>query len=166
MSIINESSPITATPGSSTGGHESTLTSPQPRTSIPSRDPLASATSALSLHGRELETAMISMPPPRFGYIDWMSTRIQNDPEAVNSMSLGHGEVNPIDRKYLDSFFENFHHRWGLIHRPSFEEVNNDTPLIAAMKMIGAWLHGTQQSRDHAITVHEGLIDNLLPRLV
>jgi hypothetical protein len=80
-----------------------------------SRD-LTSATSSLSLrHGGEMETAMITMPPPKIGYIDWMSTRIRNDPETpLPDPEL---RVDPTARRYLDSFFEHFHHRWGLIRK-------------------------------------------------
>jgi hypothetical protein len=80
-----------------------------------SRD-LTSATSSLSLrHGGEMEAAMITMPPPKIGYIDWMSTRIRNDPEIhLPDPEL---RVDPTARRYLDSFFENFHHRWGLIRK-------------------------------------------------
>lgn len=118
-------------------------------------------------HTREFEASMITMPPPRLDYIDLMSMRIQSDPnEDDHAMSIDSEDVSPIDRQYLDSFYDNFHHRWSLIHRPSFEETNNETPLIAAMKMIGAWLMGTIESKKYAIAVHERLINNLVPRLV
>jgi hypothetical protein len=167
MSIIHES-PTTATPESFTttcnAPSLSSLTSPQSQTSVESRDPLATATSSLSLHAREPESALITMPPPKFGYIDWMSTRIQSDSACASSTR----EEQPDSpaRRYLDSFFDNFHHRWGLIHRPSFEENRNETPLIAAMRMIGAWLYGTQESRDYALAVHERLLENNITRLV
>lgn len=94
-----------------------------------------------------------------------MSVRIQKDSENGHC-GPGEDRVDPTERRYLDAFFESFHHRWALIHRPSWEEKNNETPLIAAMKMIGAWLHGTQESREHAVRVHEKLMENVMARLV
>lgn len=65
MSVVNESL-TAAAPESSTTGHVPSVSSMvNLHTSISSsRDPLATAASSLSLHGRELEGAMITMPPP------------------------------------------------------------------------------------------------------
>jgi hypothetical protein len=94
-----------------------------------------------------------------------MTVRIQSDPQPHPGSNCKTGVDTP-ERRYLKLFFENFHHRWGLIHRPSFAEEGNETPLIAAMRMIGAWLSGSPESREHAVNVHERLLENNITRLV
>lgn len=59
---------VVATPSSSNGTHDSSNVSQM-------SDRLASVTSSLSLnssqHGRPIEAAMITMPPPTPNFIDW-----------------------------------------------------------------------------------------------
>lgn len=150
-------------------GSDSPATSPEPTSHTVSkpvtpRVPLP-VTPAAHSHVRELEAAMITMPPPRLGYIDLMNMRVQKDPQDEHAMSIDEVEISPRDRKYLDSYYDSFHHRWSMIHRPSFDEAKNETPLIAAMKMMGAWLLGTQEDKEYAISVHERLVANLMLRL-
>lgn len=150
-------------------GTDSPATSPEPTSHqiskpVTPRVPLPVAPAPHP--ARELEAPMITMPPPRLGYMDLMNMRVEKHPRNDHAMSIDDIEISPTERKYLDSYYDNFHHRWSMIHRPSFDTNKNETPLIAAMKMIGAWLLGTRESKEYATNVHERLAANLLPRLV
>ncbi len=67
--------------------------------------------------------------------------------------------------QYLEIYFTYFHHRWTIVHRPSFEADNENTLVVSSAKMIGAWLLGSSESKSFAITWHDALVEQLLPRL-
>ncbi|KAH7388956.1 hypothetical protein BKA64DRAFT_645427 [Cadophora sp. MPI-SDFR-AT-0126] len=94
------------------------------------------------------------------GLVDWLSLKVLPDqgPKAIDN-------PDPISAEYLDIYFTYFHHRWPIVHRPSFEAEGENTLVVSSAKMIGAWLLGSYESKAFAITWHEALVEQLLPRL-
>lgn len=70
---------------------------------------------------------------------------------------------------YLDLYYQHFDHRWPIVHRFSADDeaVGEESELmVSAMKMIGAWIKGSDISKSVAKKMHHGMMDNLMFRLV
>lgn len=111
--------------------------------------------------------------PKSFGQgkiINWMSVQVRQDPVTPASVSSTEKAETKEERHnselYTQEFFRSFHHRWTLIHRPTYEVTSSDTPLVASVRMIGAWLIGTVESKKVAWTIHEKCMIEILPKLV
>lgn len=113
--------------------------------------------------------------------IDWFNITIERDPpstangtHSVESARSGFAptfsDFYPIPKdagqKYLNLFYGYFHHRWPLIHIPSLEQSTNLPLLLSCMKMIGAWLSGTQDAKWLALAIHERIASYLISHLV
>jgi hypothetical protein len=113
--------------------------------------------------------------------IDWFSLRIVRDPPNTTNWELpygisqpnsnrGHQDLYPLPeaatQKYLNLYFTYFHHRWPIIHSPSFDETSHPSVVVSSMRMIGAWISGTQDSRWLATAMHERLMAHVIPQLV
>lgn len=102
--------------------------------------------------------------------INWMSVQVCQDPvtpvvvAATEEAETREEKLNSA--LYAEEFFKSFHHRWALIHRPTYEMASSDTKLLASIRMIGAWLIGTADSRRFAWATHEKCISEFLPKLV
>jgi hypothetical protein len=95
--------------------------------------------------------------------LDWVSAiQIRRDPE----MGLDDLPSDPNTEAYLEAYFTSFHPCWPLIHRPSFDEDCRSSPIFLSVKMIGAWLLGTSESRNLAVATHNVLMDHITPQLV
>jgi len=105
----------------------------------------------------------LRLPGPS-GLFDWFSIQIR--PETDFPPNTPHTPADPASIKYLEIYFSAFHHRWPIIHRPSFEQENEQTLVVSSVKMIGAWLLGCPESRAFAVTWHNALMEQLVPRLV
>ncbi|KAL2062760.1 hypothetical protein VTL71DRAFT_5832 [Oculimacula yallundae] len=117
------------------------------------------------------------LPGPT-GLVDWSEAKVLPD----ESPAFTEKPIDPTSTKYLDTYFKYFHHRWPIIHRPSFEGEGKNTIVMSSIKMVGAWLEGSSDSRRFAIMcrsiilvmpafeknfapLHEALVEQLLPRL-
>jgi hypothetical protein len=79
------------------------------------------------------------------GLVDWSAIQIRRDTPSDNIESP---PPDPTSARYLEAYFNHFHHRWNLIHRPSFEQ-EEDTLVMSSAKMIGAWLVGMSVKFNH-----------------
>ncbi|KAH6713950.1 hypothetical protein BKA61DRAFT_53613 [Leptodontidium sp. MPI-SDFR-AT-0119] len=67
---------------------------------------------------------------------------------------------------YLESYFEQFHCYWPIIHRPSHEEEANETDLCElSMRMVGAWFLGTNEAVRFAVDTHVILLNHVMSQL-
>jgi hypothetical protein len=129
-----------------------------------------SESASIVLDGSIQHPAASSIPvmPKSSGLINWLSIRIQSDPDVSSS-----GKNLEIDvqldltsRIYLESYFTTFHHQWPIIHRPTFDQGVDTSLVLLPVKMIGAWLVGTAESRQFAIDTHNTLMEQIIPQLV
>ncbi|KUJ17543.1 uncharacterized protein LY89DRAFT_733387 [Mollisia scopiformis] len=98
------------------------------------------------------------------GLVDWASTQIRPDPKVTTGIEVGIDR--DLSQKYLDAYFEHFHDRWPVVHRPSVEEEIDDTDLCElSMRMIGGWIVGTTDSIQFALDTHNVLMDHIMSQL-
>jgi hypothetical protein len=71
-----------------------------------------------------------------------------------------------ITKERYELYLDNFHHRWPIIHIPSFEKGDDPYVLTASVEMIGAWLHGSCESKMVALTLHDRLTNHIFQRMV
>lgn len=94
-------------------------------------------------------------------HIDWTDVRLQMD--VIPKPNLAR---NPA---YMDTYFTHFHHRFPVIHRPSYEDHGKASVqplLLSSIDMIGAWLYGTVESKDFAVVVHHKMVSQCLVEIV
>jgi hypothetical protein len=119
----------------------------------------------------------------RDGAVNWFSMTIERDPSnesATNrepvvevseyNSTPKHKDFYPLPKaagqKYLDFYYAHFHHRWTIIHPPSAETKPHASLILSCMKMIGAWISGTQDAKWLAVAMHEHLTAHAIPQLV
>jgi hypothetical protein len=91
--------------------------------------------------------------------------QIRPDPQVENPTEVGLDRIE--SQKYLNVYFDRFHDRWPIVHRPSFDEEVVHTDLCElSMRVIGAWLLGTSESIQFAIETHAILVDHIMSQLV
>lgn len=74
---------------------------------------------------------------------------------------------DPHIQRYVAAYFDYFHVQWPVLHRPELKEDGHMIPMSrACVKMIGAWIVGTDESRQYAISWHNALTDQVISRLV
>jgi hypothetical protein len=82
---------------------------------------------------------------------------VQKDP-AEDS---GHAESLSLTDEgkdaYLDAYFERVHHHWPILHRVTAPEFPDFPTLLSAVRMVGAWVLGSPESRQYAVDTHEQL---------
>jgi hypothetical protein len=114
------------------------------------------------------------------GPIDWSAVRIQNDLPTGADITYGSSrsahfisdnEEWPAlpeseTSKYLDIYFTHFHHRWPILHSPTFEVETAPPVLLSCVIMIGACIHGRRDSKELAVSLHTRVSDWIFPRLV
>ena len=112
------------------------------------------------------------------GPIDWATVMVRKDSGQISDFNdAPHGVTNPDGEhwpsipepqktKFRDLYLTHFHHRWPLIHVPTFE-MNMPPPVLqSCVAMIGAYIHGTSESKELAMGLHTSVIEYLFPRLV
>ena len=139
----------------------------------------------------DLDLPGLSGPMPRFasgavradlgGPVDWFSMRIERDSsnDTNRELIVRASQTNfiPIYRdlyplpdaasqNYLKIYYAHFHHRWTIVHSPSLELKSHVSLVLSSMKMMGAWLSGTQEAKWLATAMHERLISHVLPQFV
>lgn len=113
------------------------------------------------------------------GPIDWTSVRVRNDlPPSPDFCDAPYGEnQSTVDvtwpalaesetAKFMKLYFAHFHHRWPILHAPTFEAETAPPVLLSCVLMIGACIHGTTGSKELAMGFQTRVIDYILPRLV
>ncbi|KAF4625960.1 hypothetical protein G7Y89_g12199 [Cudoniella acicularis] len=109
------------------------------------------------------------------GIIDWSSVKIRRD-TLPNRSSQGRLEFEDVSRDdyqlpivedevgevYLQKYFEHFHYRWPIIHRPGYEDQSHSLLLKTSVKMVGAWFQPDEKSREYALAMHKYLL-NCIP---
>lgn len=104
-------------------------------------------------------------PPPAFpiprseAYINWSSIRIQKDDEPIKLYRTPNSDL----------YFTHIHHRFPIIHRPSYiaETKGRTLQLLkSSMEMVGAFLEGSTQSREFALQLHQKLVAECLLEIV
>ena len=73
---------------------------------------------------------------------------------------------NSVTKEHYELYLDNFHHRWPIIHIPSFEKGDDPYMLTASVEMIGAWLQGSCPSKAVALTLHDRLANHIFQRMV
>jgi hypothetical protein len=137
-------------------------------------------------------TEVVEAMPPNFfdaasnalsktGLIDWLALKVQNDANKQPQISLPDTPAGSLDsndahtrpmapdhleESYIDLYFKYFHHRWPIVHRPSFAGSELGLFLKCAMKMIGAWHCGTGESMMYSLAMHGYLMVHLPSMLV
>jgi hypothetical protein len=71
-----------------------------------------------------------------------------------------------VTKEHYELYLDHFHHRWPVIHIPSFEKGDDPYVLTASVEMIGAWLQGSCSSKMVALTLHDRLTNHIFQRLV
>lgn len=71
-----------------------------------------------------------------------------------------------VTKERYELYLDHFHHRWPIIHIPSFEKGDDPYVLTASVEMIGAWLHGSCESNMVALTLHDRLTNHIFQRMV
>ena len=71
-----------------------------------------------------------------------------------------------ITKESYELYLDHFHHRWPIIHIPSFEKGGDPYVLTASVEMIGAWLQGSCTSKMVALTLHDRLSNHVFQRMV
>lgn len=66
---------------------------------------------------------------------------------------------------YMELYFKYFHHRWPIIHAPTYES-DGTTILTSSMWMMGAWLYGSAESQEIAVVKHKDIMSQISSRLV
>ncbi|TVY29108.1 hypothetical protein LHYA1_G002464 [Lachnellula hyalina] len=114
------------------------------------------------------------------GIIGLKMLQLRNDSPSRNSkvpfdsqpeFLLDEGLPMPPDDatdSYEKLYFDHFHHRWPIIHRPSYED-QNPSHLLSALRlstlMIGGWFSGTIEGMKYALEVHDYLMLNISTKL-
>ena len=65
------------------------------------------------------------------------------------------------EKAYTESYFRHFHHRWPIVHQPSYNEADHRLPLLCAISMIGAWEMGNGGSEMYAMVMQDFLTARL-----
>jgi hypothetical protein len=95
------------------------------------------------------------------------SARVDSDFEVDDRSNLTRPTVSEeAEKNYIDSYFQYFHHRWPIVHRPSYKGSDQRLPLLCAMSMIGAWEFGSGGSRMYSMVMHDYLMARIPPLLV
>ncbi len=71
-----------------------------------------------------------------------------------------------VTKEHYELYLDHFHHRWPVVHIPSFEKEDVPYLLTASVEMIGAWLQGSCESKSVALTLHDRLTNHILNRMV
>jgi len=71
-----------------------------------------------------------------------------------------------VTEERYELYLDHFHHRWPIIHIPSLEKGDDPYVLTASVEMIGAWLHGSCESKMEALTLHDRLTNHIFQRMV
>jgi hypothetical protein len=114
------------------------------------------------------------MAPPTakmHALIDWAKIQIRPDPRVTTVPTIGVGIHRDESEKYLevyaDVYFEQFHHHWPILHRPSQEEEVAESDLCElSVKVVGAWVLGTSKAVQFALETHTVLVNHIMTRLV
>jgi hypothetical protein len=70
-----------------------------------------------------------------------------------------------VAKRYDELYFNHFHFRWPVLHRPSWE-ADGHTIAAGSVHMVGAWLEGTPNSKEFALSRHMSLMRQISTRLV
>ena len=105
------------------------------------------------------------------GLIDWTAIQIRPDPQVTTvhttDVWIHRDESQKYLEVYLEVYFDQFHHRWPIIHRPSHEEEVIEAELCElSMGIVGAWLLGTSKAVQFAVETHAVLVNNIMSQLV
>jgi hypothetical protein len=114
------------------------------------------------------------------GPIDWATVRVRRDlPPSPTFSDTPHRAAQPASEsedwpllskpetaKYLKLYFSHFHHRWPILHAPTFDRETVPPVLLSCVTMIGACIHGAKGSKELAWSLHTRVIDYIFPRLV
>ncbi|KAH8654054.1 hypothetical protein BGZ60DRAFT_386749 [Tricladium varicosporioides] len=101
------------------------------------------------------------------GVVNWSALRIQKDRQSTGEVLSEQPPTmcRDADDNYRETvfkaYFDHFHHRWPIIHRPAYEDQKFSLVLISSMKMIGAWFLLDQRSHDNAFAMHEYLMQHI-----
>jgi hypothetical protein len=96
----------------------------------------------------------------------------KNLPQSMGSLGYPSGKTpvrsipKSVTKERYELYLDNFHHRWPIIHIPSFEKEDSPYVLTASIEMIGAWLHGSCESKMEALTLHDRLTNHIFQRMV
>lgn len=71
-----------------------------------------------------------------------------------------------VTKEHYELYLNQFHHRWPIIHIPSFEKGDDPYVLTASVEMIGAWLQGSCPSKMAALTLHDRLTYHIFQQMV
>ncbi|KAE8447859.1 hypothetical protein EG329_010088 [Mollisiaceae sp. DMI_Dod_QoI] len=97
------------------------------------------------------------------GLVDWAAIQIRPDPQVTKTEV---GIRRDESQKYLEIYFDQFHDRWPITHRPSHEDEISETDLCElSMRMIGGWLFGTKEAIQFAVQTHGVLVDHIMSQL-
>ncbi|KAG9236530.1 hypothetical protein BJ875DRAFT_222212 [Amylocarpus encephaloides] len=112
---------------------------------------------------------------PKLNVVDWTAMKVQIDRTKAEQQPLPESILNTpdsslcarptlpdrLEAEYLAAYLEHFHHRWPVVHRPSYEDNEMSSFLQCAMKMIGAWALGLGESKLYAVSMHRYLMSHI-----
>lgn len=70
-----------------------------------------------------------------------------------------------VTKEYYELYLAHFHHRWPILHVPTFEKGEEPYVLKASVESIGAWLYDTPQSIGKGVTLHDRLANHIFQKL-
>ena len=104
--------------------------------------------------------------------INWvLDSRIEKDSELPDAPTAPFEDVivqsscHEFHKRCHALYFLHFHHRWTIIHRPTYNQYDLNI-LTASIVLIGAWLEGSHEAKEYAISTHVTLMDDLFMKLV
>jgi hypothetical protein len=110
------------------------------------------------------------------GIIDWASMMVrkpsespakpESDFEDERSHLVRPSVSDEAKKEYIDSYFQHFHHRWPIIHRPSYKMSDHSLPLQCAVTMIGAWNSQGGGAKMYSIVMQDYLMARIPMLLV
>jgi hypothetical protein len=162
------------------GGYNTSLTSHTPNSHISVFDMPEWFVSAFErrdfeMHKPSGDLTLQTTSPAKDGLLDIENISSFNEKNFPPSM--GHWGYPPgntpvrsipksVTKERYELYLDNFHHRWPIIHIPSFEKGDDPYVLTASVEMIGAWLHGSSESKIVALTLHDRLTNHIFQRMV
>jgi hypothetical protein len=114
------------------------------------------------------------------GPIDWTAARVRSDtPPSPGFSNAPYGEDRSTSNgndwpalpeadtvKFTKLYFAHFHHRWPVLHAPGFEDETAPPVLLSCVIMIGAFIHGTSESKELAMNFQSRVLDYIFLQLV
>lgn len=93
-------------------------------------------------------------------------TASQPKPTLESELEKASKDIKTWFNDSAKAYFEHFHHRWPMLHAPSFDHESEPTAVAVSVIMIGAWLRGCGNVVELMAMAHDFLVDKFFEELV